>query len=73
LIAEKDLELRGPGEILGSRQSGDALLRFVDLQREQGLITQVQKLAWVMMDQHPEHIHAHLVRWLSHRVDFVKA
>ena len=73
LIAEKDLELRGPGEILGSRQSGDALLRFVDLQREQGLIAQVQKLAWVMMDQYPEHIQAHLVRWLSHRVDFVKA
>ncbi len=73
LIAEKDLELRGPGEILGSRQSGDALLRFVDLQREQGLIAQVQKLAWVMMDQYPEHIQAHLVRWLRHRVDFVKA
>ena len=73
MIAEKDLALRGPGELLGSRQSGDAMLRFVDLQNEHDLIEKTKELSSQLMLHFPEVSKKHLERWLGHRADFLKA
>jgi ATP-dependent DNA helicase RecG len=73
VIAERDLALRGPGELLGARQSGEAMLRFVDLQRDAWLIQIAQELAEHWLRSYPELVEAHLGRWLGSRTDFLKA
>jgi ATP-dependent DNA helicase RecG len=73
VIAEKDLALRGPGELLGSKQSGDAMLRFVDLQNEHDLIEKTKELSVQLLSFYPEVTKKHLQRWLGHRADFLKA
>jgi ATP-dependent DNA helicase RecG len=73
IIAEKDLALRGPGELLGSRQSGDGMLRFVDLQNEHDLIEKTKELSVQLLNQYSEISQKHLERWLGHRADFLKA
>ena len=72
-IARKDLELRGPGEFLGRRQSGDALLRFADLQTDQALVAAARDAAVVMLKDHPTAVDAHLGRWLRGGEDWLKA
>ena len=73
VIAEKDLALRGPGELLGAKQSGDAMLRFVDLQQEHHLIEKTQGLAKELLEKYPKIANEHLARWLGHRADYLKA
>jgi ATP-dependent DNA helicase RecG len=73
VIAEKDLALRGPGELLGAKQSGDAMLRFVDLQQDHHLIDKTQGLAKELLDKYPKIANEHLGRWLGHRADYLKA
>lgn len=73
LIAERDLALRGPGELLGSKQSGDAMLRFIDLQKEQWLIERTQQLSVALLSNYPEIAEQHLSRWLSSRAEYLKA
>jgi ATP-dependent DNA helicase RecG len=70
-IAEHDLKLRGPGEYLGERQSGDPLLRFADLERDADLVTQAREAADEMVARHPEAARAHVARWLGARQDLV--
>ena len=72
-IAEADLELRGPGEYLGSRQSGAPLLRFADISEDASLVEAAREAAEVMLDQHPDAARQHLERWLGGRTDFMKA
>jgi ATP-dependent DNA helicase RecG len=72
VIAEQDLLLRGPGELLGAKQSGDTMLRFVDLQRDSWLITLVRDFARDILIESPELADLHLRRWLGARVDFLK-
>jgi len=72
-IARRDLDIRGPGEFLGSRQSGAALLRFADLSVDTELLTWAQKLAPRMLDEHPEQAARHVERWLGGKSDFLKA
>ncbi len=72
-IARRDLELRGPGEFLGSRQSGTAMLRFADLDRDADLVEKARSLADLMLKKHPAEADAHLMRWLSGREEFLKA
>jgi ATP-dependent DNA helicase RecG len=72
-IAEKDLALRGPGELLGARQSGDTMLRFVDLQRDAWLIAAVKDLAHDLLQNEPQLASKHLVRWLGSRTELLKA
>lgn len=72
-IAEKDLALRGPGELLGARQSGDTMLRFVDLQRDAWLIEAVKDLAHELLQNEPQLARKHLVRWLGSRTELLKA
>ena len=72
VIAEQDLLLRGPGELLGAKQSGDTMLRFVDLQRDAWLISLVKEFAHDILIESPELADLHLRRWLGSRVDFLK-
>ncbi|MEB8286818.1 ATP-dependent DNA helicase RecG [Aeromonas veronii] len=73
LIAQRDLELRGPGELLGTRQTGLADLKIADLVRDQQLIPQVQKMARFLMDRHPSHVEPLIRRWLGLRDHYSNA
>ncbi len=64
-IARRDLELRGPGELLGTRQAGEINLRIADLTRDAPLIPQVQQAAVLLLDKYPERIDAIVRRWLG--------
>ena len=72
-IAKRDLDIRGPGEFLGSRQSGAAMLRFADLSVDTELLAWAQQLAPLMLDQYPEQAERHVQRWLGGKSDFLKA
>lgn len=63
-IAQRDLELRGPGEVLGTRQTGDVSLRIADLIRDDELLPAVQEAAAILMKQHPEAVAPLIKRWL---------
>ena len=71
--ARRDLEIRGPGEFLGARQSGAALLRFADLETDADLLEWARRLAPVMLDQHPTLAEKHITRWLGGKTDYMKA
>jgi ATP-dependent DNA helicase RecG len=72
-IAREDLALRGPGEVLGSRQSGAPLLRFADLVADADLVELASGAAERLLDEHPESAQRHLDRWLGGRVEFLRA
>jgi ATP-dependent DNA helicase RecG len=69
-IARRDLELRGPGEVLGTRQSGALQLRIADLLRDQSLIPAVERAAAVMLERHPQHVAPLIRRWLGQGIQF---
>jgi ATP-dependent DNA helicase RecG len=71
-IARRDLEIRGPGEFLGARQSGQAMLRFADLEKDQWLVERARDLAASLLAQQPAVAEAHLSRWLGEREDFLR-
>ncbi|WP_249553579.1 MULTISPECIES: ATP-dependent DNA helicase RecG [Shewanella] len=73
VIAQKDLEIRGPGEVLGTKQTGLAELKIADLVRDQALIPHIQKLANHVMSQAPDAVDAIIHRWLGHRQQYVQA
>lgn len=70
VIAEKDLELRGPGEVLGTRQTGDVDLRIADLQRDAHLLDAVKNQAHDIITQHPELVTPLIRRWLGERESY---
>ena len=72
-IARRDLDIRGPGEFLGARQSGAAMLRFADLTVDHELLDWARQLAPTMLDQHPTLAGRHVERWLGGKSDFLKA
>ena len=72
-IARRDLEIRGPGEFMGARQSGDALLRFADLAEDDALLQHARRIAPLLLDQHPEAARLHVQRWLGAGAEFMKA
>jgi len=72
-IARRDLEIRGPGEFLGARQSGAPLLRFADLQTDTALLEWARALAPHMLDQYPQLALQHTARWLGGKSEFLKA
>ncbi len=65
VIAEKDLEIRGPGELLGTRQTGLAMLKIADLIRDGYLISDIKQKAYLLSRQHPECAQALIQRWLG--------
>jgi len=64
-IAEKDLQLRGPGEVLGTRQTGEMDLRIADLQRDAHLLPKVKQAANEISNNHPHLTQAIIDRWLG--------
>jgi ATP-dependent DNA helicase RecG len=64
-IARKDLELRGPGEVLGTRQTGMLQLRVADLQRDQALLPEVSRMADQLLDTYPERVKPLVRRWVG--------
>ena len=73
VIAQRDLEIRGPGELLGTKQTGIADFKVADLIRDQYLIPQVQKLARYIHDQYPDNAKAIIDRWLGQRENYSNA
>jgi ATP-dependent DNA helicase RecG len=72
-IARRDLEIRGPGEFLGARQSGAPMLRFADLATDTVLLEWARETAPRMLDGHPEEARRHVGRWLGGKADYLKA
>jgi ATP-dependent DNA helicase RecG len=72
-IARRDLDIRGPGEFMGARQSGDALLRFADLQTDGALLQHARAVAPKLLREHAQAAAAHVQRWLAGRAEFLKA
>jgi ATP-dependent DNA helicase RecG len=72
-IARRDLEIRGPGEFLGARQSGAPLLRFADLVEDEALVHAARAAAAQLLDRAPAVAAAHVERWLGARSDYLKA
>jgi ATP-dependent DNA helicase RecG len=72
-IARRDLEIRGPGEFLGARQSGAPLLRFADLALDTALLQWAREVAPLMLDRHPELAAQHVSRWLGGKSEYLKA
>jgi ATP-dependent DNA helicase RecG len=72
-IAELDLKMRGPGEVLGQRQSGQPMLRFADLERDADLVQAAQQAAAELIDADPAVARAHVERWLGSRRELASA
>lgn len=71
-IAEKDLELRGPGEVLGTRQTGELSFRLADLMRDADMLPDVQACARHLMQYEPEKTEAVLTRWIASREQYAE-
>ena len=72
-IARRDLDIRGPGEFLGARQSGAALLRFADPAEDSALLQWARAAAPRMLAEHPDLAAQHVARWLGSKSDYLKA
>lgn len=72
IIAQKDLEIRGPGELLGTKQTGLTDLKIADLIRDQHLLPEVQRLARYLADQHPAITAPLIRRWLGEKEQYGK-
>ncbi len=72
-IARRDLDMRGPGEFLGTRQSGQELLRFASIETDARIIEQAQQAVRELRDRYPEHAQAHLRRWMRDKQDYLRS
>ncbi|MGB3289486.1 MAG: ATP-dependent DNA helicase RecG [Burkholderiaceae bacterium] len=72
-IARRDLDMRGPGEFLGTRQSGQELLRFASIDTDARIVEQAQEAVRELRDRYPDHALAHLRRWMRDKQDFLRS
>ena len=72
-IAEEDLAIRGPGDYLGERQSGDALLRYADLEKDRTLVAEAIEAAGELLERDPAAARRHVERWLGARAAYLRA
>jgi len=72
-IARRDLDIRGPGEFLGARQSGAPLLRFADLTLDEPLVHVARQAATQLLANEPRVAEQHVARWLGSKAEFLKA
>jgi ATP-dependent DNA helicase RecG len=72
-IARRDLQIRGPGEFMGARQSGAALLRFADLNEDSALLRRAREVAARLVVERPDVARAQVERWLGARTGYLKA
>ena len=71
-IARHDLRIRGPGELLGARQSGVPMLRFADLEADADLVEAARDAAQRLLRDHPQAAQRHLQRWMGGRQDYLR-
>jgi ATP-dependent DNA helicase RecG len=71
-IARHDLRIRGPGELLGARQSGVPMLRFADLEADLDLLDAARGAAERLLQEAPERARAHLQRWMGGRQEYLR-
>jgi ATP-dependent DNA helicase RecG len=71
-IAQRDLELRGPGEVLGVRQTGELAFRVADLLRDAEMLAEVHQAALLMMQEYPHMIAPLIARWIGERGEYGK-
>ena len=72
IIAQADLHLRGPGEFLGTRQSGVPMLKIADLERDADLLESAKNIADKLINEYPQAVEAHLARWMRYAGELVK-
>ena len=72
-IAEKDLEIRGAGELLGTRQTGSVTFKIADLMRDQALLSSVAVAAQHQMSQYPDTVEPLIDRWIGQKETYVNA
>lgn len=70
-IAEQDLQIRGPGEVLGTKQTGDMSFRIADIMRDQSLLPQIQQVSNQIVKHHPEWITPLINRWIGQNQAYV--
>jgi ATP-dependent DNA helicase RecG len=71
-IARRDLELRGPGELLGTRQTGLAQLKVADLVRDSDMLDAVRSAAARMLAEHPERVAPLCARWVGQGEEYAR-
>ena len=64
-IAKKDLELRGPGEVLGTRQTGLMQLRIADIVRDEWMLDDIKQMASIVVENYPQNVESLIDRWLG--------
>jgi ATP-dependent DNA helicase RecG len=69
-IARRDMQLRGPGEVLGTRQTGAMIFHIADLLRDESLLATVEQVAVQLLASHPENVTPLIRRWLGDAVDY---
>ena len=69
-IARRDMELRGPGEVLGTRQTGTMVFHIADLLRDESLLAAVEEVAGQLLERHPGHATPLIRRWLGDAVEY---
>jgi ATP-dependent DNA helicase RecG len=72
-IARQDMQLRGPGELLGARQSGVPMLRFADITQDELMLNTARTLADEILQDYPDAARAHLQRWMANKPDYLHA
>jgi len=70
VIAEKDLELRGPGEVLGTRQAGIPDFRIANLKRDSYLLSKIQTIATQLIENNPKNVELLIKRWLGKKHEY---
>ena len=73
VIARKDLELRGPGEVLGTRQTGEMQFRIADLVRDQRMLDDIRRAADMMLKEHLARVGPLIRRWIGERTRYINA
>ena len=71
-IARKDLEMRGPGEVLGTRQAGEQQFHIADLVRDQSALPQIERVATILLTRYPQHVTPIVQRWLGVRDSYAE-
>ncbi|MEE9310744.1 MAG: ATP-dependent DNA helicase RecG, partial [Cocleimonas sp.] len=69
-IAKIDLEIRGPGEVFGTRQTGELQFRIANLMEDQHLLPSVQQAAQTILEQYPENVEPLIDRWIKHADEY---
>jgi ATP-dependent DNA helicase RecG len=70
IVAQKDLALRGPGEVLGTKQTGLAEMKIADIMRDQALLAQVSNIAQELINEYPDSVEPIINRWIGQKMEY---